>query len=138
MHLAAKAGMLAAAAGTAAVEGGAAAANALNLSVDLEKLIGWGTLVGMVVGAVWYIERRIKSHLQDHTSDEQEKAETRHSEIKRELKAARSAQRAEILHLRELLSLAGVIPEHTPVAVRLPVDDGTIPPDVDPEPTPGG
>ena len=138
MHLAVKAGLLAAAVASAAVEGGSAAVGAMNLSVDLEKLIGWGTLVGMVVGAVWYIERRIRSHLEDHTADETKQRKADHKELKGEIKAARDEQRQSLHHLREMLSFAGVIPEHTPAAIRLPNAAGEFPPDVevDPNPTP--
>ncbi len=130
MHILAKAGMLGVGVAAAAVEGGSAAALAAGFTLDPEKIIGWGTVIGMVAGGIWYIEGRVKSHLEDHTEDDK----LRHEAIRKEIKAARNEQRASILHLRDLLAVAGVIPEHTPAPFRLPDE----PPETDPNATPGG
>ena len=136
MHLALKAAALAGTIAFGATEAAGVAVHQFDLNVDLEKIVAWGTILGMFAGAIFYVERRIKTHLADHTETEDEKAEIRHKEIKQEVKAARNEHRESIRHLRELLAFAGAVPDHTPAPIRIVVDD--LPPDPDTEPTPGG
>ena len=77
----------------------------------------------MVVGAVSWIDAKIQKKLDEHTQEDN----LRHDLILEDNRKGRHEMRQELRHLRDLLSVAGVIPDHTPEAVRLPGSDGIIP-----------
>jgi hypothetical protein len=88
------------------------------------------TAAGLVVAAVTFIDKRIDKRLAGHTAEDN----LRHDLILKDNQKGRHEMRAEIRHLRDLLAVAGVIPDHTPEAVRLPDESGVIPNDDETKP----
>ena len=100
----------------------------------ISEVVTIATGIGMVVSAVVAIDSRMDKKLDRHTKAD----ESRHQEIMDDSVVGRQQLRremkAEFKHLREMLAFAGVIPDHTPDAIRLPDETGRIPPEEETQP----
>lgn len=114
------------AAGTAAV--GAEA------GLSLSQIATLVAVVSTSIGTAFAIDARMDKKLKVHTDEDK----LRHDAIMDESVVGRNQLRREMKgefkHLREVLAMAGVIPDHTPAAIRLPDASGHIPPDDDTQP----
>lgn len=122
--------------GAAMSSAGAAGAVVAGAEVGL-SLSQIATLVAVVstsIGTAYAIDTRMDKKLRVHTDEDKERHEAIMDESVAGRQQLRREMKAEFKHLREMLSFAGVIPEHTPAAIRLPAADGTIPPEEDTQP----
>lgn len=87
----------------------------VEVGISVASIITLATGVGMVVGAISWLDAKIDKKLTIHTEEDN----LRHDLILEDNRKGRHEMRAEIRHLREMLSFAGVIPDHTPEAIRV-------------------
>jgi hypothetical protein len=98
----------------------------------MSEIATLAAVVSTALGSAFAIDARMDKKLDRHTKDDQ----LRHDAIMDESVAGRKAlhreMKAEFKHLREMLSFAGVIPDHTPEAIR--ILDEPSPDDTDTQP----